>query len=192
MRNAPAALSGAGGFALVLILIVVWQATPDAQTARVGAAAAPTPPLVAPSAGPALPAGLVAYDAPGGAALGLLPGGVSYRVLAQAHGGAWLQVEAGHGPVWIEAQSGMLRPAALADLTPPTPVPTPAIQIVYVERPVIVAAPAPAPAAALTEQPPADWPGVPFVLDPPPAPAAPDCPLVLSPARLEACLAGEP
>lgn len=172
-------------------------------------APAPTPPLAVPTgapaapapAGPLLPVALVAYAAPGGVGLGALPAGVPYAVLAQAHAGAWLQIDAGSGPVWVEAAAWggapVVRPAALQDLTPPTPVPppppAPRPQIVYVAsgdpgrgQPAPQLAPTPAELAPIVEAP--AW-------HPPYAsgydPARPDCPLVLSPERLAACQRGE-
>lgn len=200
--------------ALIIVLsLALGAALTLRQPAEAGARsraqlAAPTPPLAVPTAatGPVLPVRLIAYDAPGGAALGDLQAGWPYAVIAQAHGGAWLQIDAGSGPVWVEAsawgEAPIVRAAALADLTPPTPVPppTPAPRpaIVYVQAPAPGAPPA-QPAPPQPTEAPAWHP--PFVsgYDPaaaapvvPVVPAGPDCPLVLSPERLEACLAGEP
>jgi hypothetical protein len=75
-------------------------------------------------AGPVLPVALTVYDAPGGAVLGDVEAGRGYAVVAQAHGGAWLQLEvAGSGRVWAEASAWgsepIVRPAVVEDLTPP-------------------------------------------------------------------------
>jgi hypothetical protein len=75
-------------------------------------------------AGPTLPVTLTVYAAPAGTALGEVEAGRGYAVVAQAHGGAWLQLEvAGSGRVWVEASAWgsypIVRPAVVVDLTPP-------------------------------------------------------------------------
>lgn len=124
---------------------IVLIATPTPSLPRLPAPAAPAP------AGPTLPRATVAYAAPGGAVLGGLEPGRAYAVLAR-YGAAWLQIDAGSGPVWVAASdAGLTVDAALADLAPP-----PAPQVVVVERP------APAPQVVSVQQ---------------PAPAAPGCDL---------------
>lgn len=213
VRSWPA-LALAAVLALALAAALLRPAAGGAEVRT--APMAPTPPIVLPTApvepaGPVLPVALVAYEEPGGRQLGELAAGRAYTVLAQAHGGAWLQIDAGSGPVWVEVsswgQAAVVRPAALADLTPPTPVPTPEPpappQIVYVAappQPQRQAAPAPQ-VVASTVVVPADLVPVeeapgwhpPFASGHNPAGGAGnDCPLVLSPAELEQCLAGQP
>jgi hypothetical protein len=70
-----------------------------------------------------LPVSLTVYDAPAGNALGDVEAGRAYAVVAQAHSGAWMQLDVeGSGLVWAEAaawgEHAIVRPAVLPDVTP--------------------------------------------------------------------------
>ncbi len=122
-----------GILALALALVAIARVEPMPAAATAFRTASPTPPIRVPTgapaapAGPALPVSLIAYAEPNGAPLGALPAGRAYTILAEAYGGAWLQLDAGSGPVWVAAAqwgaAPILRAASLADLTPPTPTP---------------------------------------------------------------------
>lgn len=194
VRGWPALLAGA---ALAALLLLVSLAPRLVATPAAAAPPAPTPPLAVPTAapaGPTLPVTLAAYDAPAGRQLGELRAGLAYTVLAQAQAGAWLQLDAGSGPVWVEAAawgaSPVVRPAALADLTPPTPIPPTAVPLPPRVEVIYVAAPTAASVAELTPEAPGWHP--PMAAGYNPAEGTSDCPLVLSPERLAACQAGRP
>lgn len=198
VRGWPALLAGA---TLAALLLLASLAPRLAATPAAAAPPAPTPPLAVPTATrpavPVLPVALIAYDAPAGRRLGDLSAGLAYTVLAQAEGGAWLQLDAGSGPVWVEAaawgEAPIVRAAALADLTPPTPIPPtavvlpPRVEVVYVAAPT---AP-PAPPAELTPLPEAPGWHPPMAAGYDPGASA-ECPLILAPERLAACQAGRP
>lgn len=146
------ALVGAAGVALNAI-----RSRPASPAPILGAAeTTPPAPPAATSTASGMPAGVMAYAAPDGVALGELPPGMRYTVKAQ-HGPEWLYLDTPSGLVWVRARGDIGRPASLPDLTPPTPQPQPA------EAP----AEAPAPVVA----PPA------LVAAPPAAPASPPAPV---------------
>lgn len=102
----------------------------------------------------ALPVALIAYDRPDGASLGAVEVGRPYSVIAQAEGGAWIQLAIfGGGNVWVRAAdiggAPLVRRAELRDLTPPTPQPTPAAAPPLVAAATGAATPPPAGASPL-------------------------------------------
>jgi hypothetical protein len=121
----------------------------QAEPAPIILLATPTPALAvlptATPAGPVLPRAAVAYAAPGGLVLGGLEPGRPYLVLAR-YGASWLQVDAGSGPVWLDAAAaGLTVDAQLADLEPQ---PTAVVLVVreVQQQTIYVAAPAAPPA----------------------------------------------
>lgn len=113
---------------------------PAAVIVRATPALATLAPTATPVGG--LPRGAIAYDEPGGRALGALDAGRAYVVLAR-YAGEWVQLDAGSGPVWVRgSEAGLVVDAALADLQPQ---PTAQVVIVAEVREQVVYVPAPAP-----------------------------------------------
>jgi len=194
--------------ALALVLAGVVSAITEPAAAPIAPAVAPVPTAVlsVPTArADARPEGrrferaAVAYAAPDGAVLGAIEPGRPYRVVAR-YGADWLLLDVdGSGAVWARLDDvGLPAGLSLADLAP-----TPAPVMIVVDRPAppappaplaraAVAQPEPAPLVPLAPEPtPAGWQGVPYALEyRAPEGAAADCPLVLAPDALAACMAG--
>ena len=124
-RAAWPALAACGALVVLIILLVV-------VLVRAGSLAAATPdpviilgtstPTAAPTAQTVgLARAIIAYDAPGGNAIGGIEPGRQYTVVARA-GIDWLQLDvAGSGLVWTQIdQVDGVDVAALPDLAPPT------------------------------------------------------------------------
>jgi hypothetical protein len=97
-------------------------ATPPTLPSAAASASVAAPPAAT------LPFAVVAFDAPGGDAVGALEPGRAYTLLNTE--GDWMHIEAqGSGTVWVRAWEvqGQPKPTAI----PPTPVPTSAPAPVY-------------------------------------------------------------
>jgi hypothetical protein len=99
-------------------------AAPTNAPAATSAAIASNPPAASPLPVGGLQRAVVAYAAPDGAVIGPIEAGRAYTPTARL-GLEWTQIDAtGSGKVWIAARELQPDPA-LADLTPPTPIPQP-------------------------------------------------------------------
>lgn len=141
-----------------MLLFLAWP-TIVAQLAGAPRSVEVAPTVAAGQAMPAaaqatLPAAMVAYDRPGGAPLGALEPGRSYRVLGRS-GQAWLWVDVGTpgapNPVWVAAFDAQIA-TAIQDFATPTPqpaaTPVPYVAPAYAPLPdPAYVAPAPVPQA---------------------------------------------
>jgi hypothetical protein len=201
----PLIVTAIAAFALALAGWAGWAAVGTGAATPVTIIYTATPALVVPSSligdGPRLQAAATAYDSPHGRVLGAVEPGRGFVAVA-TWGSSWVLVDLeGSGRVWLRVEdAGLPAGVALADLRPePTPV------VIVVQAPAAPAAsassaapPAPQPAAAAPAPEPAPLaplPEAPGWYPPmasgvnPAAAAAPACPLVLSPAELDRCLA---
>jgi hypothetical protein len=119
--------------ALALIALGVWALLGGVPAEPVPTAPAPISTALPAATPPTLPFAVVAFDAPGGEAVGAIEPGRAYTLISSE--GAWMHIEAtGSGAVWVRAWEvqGQPRPTAIPPTPVPTSVPVPVYQPAYV------------------------------------------------------------
>ena len=131
-------VAGFGGLALLIFGLWALLGSAPAEPAAPVAPEAPAVEGHALPTAPALSFAVVAFDAPGGEAMGAIEPGRPYTVISVD--GQWTHIDAtGSGAVWVQTWElhGQPRPTAI----PPTPVPTsapaPVYQPAYVPQPAV-------------------------------------------------------
>jgi hypothetical protein len=111
----------AGFGVLALLIFGLWALLGSAPAEPVPTTPAPISTALPAATPPTLPFAVVAFDAPGGEAVGAIESGRAYTLISSE--GDWMHIEAtGSGSVWVRTWEvqGQPKPTAI----PPTPVPT--------------------------------------------------------------------